>query len=213
MTVPVQPKLYHIAHVDRLPSIVADQCLWCDREVVRRAPTGTTIGMNSIKQRRLNELLLTSHPALFVGDCVPFYFCPRPVMLYLIDQRNHPELAYRGGQGPLVHFEADLHTVVAWADAQPRRWAFALSNAGARYFEDRRDLGQLGEIDWNAVDARDWRQCNDGKQAEFLLEQSFPWHLVERIGVQSRATYTSALNALPAHGHRPPVEVRPEWYY
>ena len=58
MTVPAHPKLYHIAHVDRLPSIVADQCLWCDREVARRAPPGTTIGMNSIKQRRLNELRL-----------------------------------------------------------------------------------------------------------------------------------------------------------
>jgi hypothetical protein len=213
VTVPARPKLYHIAHVDRLPSIVADQCLWCDREVVRRAPAGTTIGMNSIKQRRLNELRLTSHPALFVGDCVPFYFCPRSVMLYLIYQGNHPELAYRGGQGPIVHFEADLHAVVAWADAQPRRWAFTLSNAGARYFEDRRNLGQLGEIDWNAVRATDWRQCKDGKQAEFLLELSFPWHLVERIGVQSRAAYTAAVNALPANGHRPPVEIRPEWYY
>lgn len=213
MTVPAQPKIYHIAHVDRLPSIVADQCLWCDREVVRRAPSGTTIGMNSIKQRRLNDLRLTSHPDLFVGDCVPFYFCPRSVMLYLIYQGNHPELSYRGGQGPIVHFEADLHAVVAWADAQARRWAFTLSNAGARYFEDRSDLGRLAEIDWNAVRATDWRQCKDGKQAEFLLELSFPWHLVERIGVQSRTTYAAAVNALPAHGHRPPVEVRPEWYY
>jgi hypothetical protein len=50
VTVPARPKLYHIAHVDRLPSIVADQCLWCDREVVRHAPLGTTIGMSDIKQ-------------------------------------------------------------------------------------------------------------------------------------------------------------------
>lgn len=213
MTVPAQPKLYHIAHVDRLPSIVADQCLWCDREVVRRAPPGTTIGMSKIKLRRLNELRLTSHPDLFVGDCVPFYFCPRSVMLFLIHKANDPELAYRGGQGPIVHFEADLHTVVAWADAQRRRWAFTLSNAGGRDFEDRSDLRRLDEVDWNAVHARDWQRCSYGKQAEFLLELSFPWHLVERIGVQSRATYTSAVNALPAHGHRPPVEIRPEWYY
>jgi hypothetical protein len=163
VTVPAQPKLFHIAHVDRLPSIVADQCLWCDREVVRRAPPGTTIGMNSIKQRRLNELRLSSHPDLFVGDCVPFYFCPRSVMLYLIHQRN-PELTYGGGQEPILHFEADLHAVVAWANTNRRRWAFTLSNAGARYFEDRSDLGQLGEIDWNAVRATDWRQCKDGKR-------------------------------------------------
>lgn len=213
MTVPARPKLYHIAHVDRLPSIVADQCLWCDREVVRRAPPGTTIGMHSIKQRRLDELRLASHPGLFVGDCVPFYFCPRSVMLYLIYQSNRAELTYRGGQGPIVHLEADLHAVIAWADAQPLRWAFTLSNAGGRGFEDRSDLGRLGEIDWNAVRARYWQQCSYGKQAEFLLELSFPWHLVERIGVQLLATYTAAVNALPAHGYRPPVEIRPEWYY
>lgn len=68
---PAQPKLYHIVHVDRLPSIVGDGCLWCDREVFRRAPQGTelgtTIGMSSIKQRRLNVLRLASHPDLFVG--------------------------------------------------------------------------------------------------------------------------------------------------
>jgi hypothetical protein len=213
VTVPARPKLYHIAHVDRLPSIVADQCLWCDREVARRAPPGTTIGMSKIKLRRLNELRLTSHPELFVGDCVPFYFCPRSVMLFLIHKANDPDLAYRGGQAPIAHFEADLHSVVEWADAQRRRWAFTLSNAGGRDFEDRSDLARLGEIDWNAVRARDWQHCSYGKQAEFLLELSFPWNLVERIGVQSRTTYASAINALPAHGHRPPVEIRPEWYY
>jgi len=79
MTVPTQPKLYHIVHVDRLPSIVADGGLWCDAEIVRRTPPGTTIGMSGIKQRRLTELRLASHPALNVGDCVPFYFCPKAV--------------------------------------------------------------------------------------------------------------------------------------
>lgn len=213
MTVPVQPKLYHIVHVDRLPSIVADGLLWCDAEIVRRAPAGTTIGMNGIKQRRLNELTLNSYPDLHVGDCVPFYFCPRSIMLYLIYQANHPELVYRGGQGPIVHLECDLHATVAWAGQEGRRWAFTLSNAGARYFEDRCDLAQLNEIDWTAVQANNWQSCKEGKQAEFLVEHCFSWHLVERIGVHSRAVYQQAVNALPARGHRPVVEIRLDWYY
>jgi len=213
MPIPAQPKIYHIVHVDRLASIVADDCLWCDAEVARTARRGTPIGMTDIKQRRLVELVLSSHPELHVGDCVPFYFCPRSVMLYLIHQANHSNLTYRGGQVPIVHLEADLQTVVAWAKQNDRRWAFTLSNAGSRFFEDRANLAQLGEIDWNAVEARNWRQCKEGKQAEFLLETSFPWPLVERIGVQSRAIYQQVANALPAHGHRPPVEIRPEWYY
>lgn len=211
--VPPQPKLYHIVHVDRLQSIVVEGRLWCDAEVVRRNPAGTTIGMTGIKQRRLTELTLSSHPALHVGDCVPFYFCPRSVMLYLIYQGNHPELTYRGGQGPIIHLETDLQATVAWASGAGQRWAFTLSNAGSYFFEDRSDLGDLGEIDWNAVQARDWRTCKDGKQAEFLVEQYFPWELVDRIGVYSEQQYRTVANALPVNGHRPTVEIVRDWYY
>lgn len=213
MTVPDRPKLYHIVHVDRLPSIVADDWLWCDSQIVRRNPSGTTIGMNSIKQRRLHELTLTSYPDLHVGDCVPFYFCPRSIMLYLIYRANHLELEYGGGQGSIVHLECDLHATVAWAGQHQRRWAFTLSNAGAYYFEDRCDLAQLDEIDWAAVHATNWQSCKEGKQAEFLVEHSYPWHQVERIGVHSRAVYHQAIHSLPADGHRPAVELKPEWYY
>lgn len=210
--VPQHPKIYHIVHVDRLASIVADGFLWCDAEVTRRTPVGTTIGMNKIKQRRLKELRLHCHPDLHIGDCVPFYFCPRSVMLFLIDRRNH-ELAYTGGQQSILHLEADLHATVAWAQAQSSRWAFTTSNAGSRYFEDYDDLVQLCRVDWNAVQAVNWSHCKEGKQAEFLLEQQFPWHLIERIGVHSTSTYTQVVNTLPPSGHRPVVEVRQEWYY
>jgi hypothetical protein len=211
--VPPQPKIYHIAHVDRLPSIVATGGLLSDAMVQAQALGGTMIGMNHIKQRRLTELQLASHPGLFVGACVPFYFCPRSVMLYLIHRRN-AELAYQGGQASIIHLQADLGAVVAWANAQPARWAFTLSNAGSYFFEDRNDLARLGEINWAAVQANNWSGClKEGKQAEFLLEQHFPWHLIECIGVQSDTVYRQVVNALPAHGHRPPVEVRPDWYY
>lgn len=211
--VPPQPKIYHIAHVDRLPSIVAAGGLLSDAMVQAQALGGTMVGMNHIKQRRLTELQLASHPGLFVGACVPFYFCPRSVMLYLIHRRN-AELAYQGGQAPIIHLQADLGAVVAWANAQPARWAFTLSNAGSTYFEDRNDLARLGEINWAAVQASNWSGgLKEGKQAEFLLEHRFPWHLIERIGVQSATIYHQVVNALPAHGHRPTVEVLPGWYY
>ena len=212
MSVPTHPEIYHIVHIDRLRSIIKDKHLWCDAEIARRKPPGTVIGMNSIKQRRLNNSL-KSHPNLRVGDCVPFYFCPRSIMLYLIHQANHPDLTYKGGQSPIIHLQADLHAVVAWADRNKRRWAFTLSNAGSNYFEDRKDLAKLQEIDWTAVQARDWQFCKESKQAEFLLEHRFPWRLVAKIGVESRATYHQVVNILSAGGHRPKTELRPDWYY
>ena len=182
MLMPPQPKIYHIVHVDRLESIIADNYLWCEAEGLKRQLPGPEIGMKEIKQRRLKNPL-SSHPNLCVGDCVPFYFCPRSIMLYVIYRANHPALTYRGGQGPIVHLEADLYQTVDWAKKHGKRWAFTLSNAGADYFEGRCDLKQLDKINWNAVQATAWRQCQEGKQVEFLIEQQFPWEQVARIGV------------------------------
>jgi hypothetical protein len=212
--VPAQPKIYHILHVDRLASVIAAGGLFCDGEMQRRGGEGTTIGMGRIKQRRLT-LPVRCHPGDYVGDCVPFYFCPRSIMLYIIAQRNHEDLAYRGGQGPIIHLQADLAATVAWADAQGSRWAFSLSNAGATYAEFRSRLDQLGEVNWPAVAATDFRapDVKEGKQAEFLLHNFLPWELVEQIGVQSRPLEEQTAQLLQAAAHQPPVRRRPEWYY
>jgi len=213
MPVPAQPKIHHIVHVDNLASIVADGCLWSDAAMVQRQG-GTVIGMGSIKQRRLG-LPVSCHQGLCVGDCVPFYFCPRSIMLYVIHCANHRELPYRGGQQPIVHLEADLHQAVRWADKNGRRWAFSLSNAGAFYTQFRAALAQLDEIDWDAVAATDFRPADvkEAKQAEFLIQDSFPWHLVERIGVHSRAIASKVASAMQGAAHRPKVEIKRDWYY
>jgi hypothetical protein len=205
--------------MDRLESIIADGFLWSDAEVQRRSPSGTTIGMSAIKQRRLNELFLASHPLLTVGHCVPFYFCPRSIMLYLIHQGNHPDLTYRGGQEPIIHLEADLHATVTWAESEQKRWAFTLSNAGSRYFEDRCKLDQLNELNWDAIRTNRWSGAGiaptfkEGKQAEFLVEECFPWRLIERIGVRSQPVYQQVSNQLSRLEPRPKLELRSEWYY
>jgi hypothetical protein len=188
--------------------------LWCDTEIIQRNPTGTTIGMNKIKERRL-KLRLNSHPDLNVGDCVPFYFCPRSIMLFIISRANHPELVYRDGQEPIVHLEADLNQSVKWAELHNHRWAFTLANAGALYFEDRCNLTQLDDINWDAVQTDQWssHSVKEGKQAEFLMEHSFPWELVSRIGVSNQRVFRQVFNILQIANHRPQVEIRSDWYY
>ena len=214
MPPPPNPKIYHIVHVDRLKSIVDDGYLWSDTHVSTLGDTGPVIGMQSIKaRRRTNEL--QSHSGLHVGDCVPFYFCPRSVMLYLIHMSNAPGLEYRGGQDPIVHLRADLRETVAWANQEGHRWAFTLSNAGSLYFQDRNDLDDLDEVNWDAVDARMWNspELKEGKQAEFLVEDAFPWTLVERIGVRTLETQRRARAAIEDDEHRPTVSIQRPWYY
>lgn len=100
------------------------------------------------------------------------------------------------------------------ADDAGLRSAFTLSSAGAAFFEDRATLDDLGDIDWKAVKARDWRDplVKERKQAEFLVEGRFAWQLVSRIGVFN-STRRQVTDALAGSKHQPVVEVRPEWYY
>jgi hypothetical protein len=200
--------------VDNLPSILAGGGLCSDAVLAARGGPKEDIGMAGIKKRRAG-LPVKCHPGDRVGDYVPFYLCPRSVMLFLIHRANHPELSYRGGQGPIVHQEADLRATVSSAEGQGRRWAFSLSNAGAVYTEFRNRLDQLGEVDWAAVAAADFRDARvkEGKQAEFVVHDFFPWHLVERIGVHSASIKSRVLQALAGAVHRPVVEVLPSWYF
>ena len=211
--VPAQPKIYHIVHVDRLSSIIQDGFLWCDAEAIQRGLSGTSIGIKKIKQWRLG-LPVKSHSNLHVGGCVPFYFCPRSVMLYVIYQGTHSELTYREGQSSIIHLQADMYKTIEWANEHNFRWAFTTSNAASNYFHDYYDLSQLEEINWTAVDAQQWdNEYKEGKQSEFLVEQQFAWHLIESIGVCELSVYNQVANALTKSDHKPSVARQPKWYY
>jgi hypothetical protein len=212
-TPPPRPKIYHITHVNHLPSIIADDALHSDAAMIVRGGASHTIGMSAIKQRRLQIPVRCATGT--VGEYVPFYFCPRSVMLYVIHCANNPDLSYRGGQGPIVHLEADLHDAIAWAEANGRPWAFALSNAGAYYTEFRASIDAISELNWRAIVSTDFRsaEVKEGKQAEFLMYETFPWDLVSRIGVRSIDVRARVEDALRDATHRPRLEITPSWYY
>lgn len=99
MGYPRDAKIYHISHVSNLSSILKGEALLSDRLMITRGGPSATIGMSVIKQRRLN-LRVHCYDDGFVGDYVPFYFCPRSIMLYVIHCGNSPDLQYRDGQSP-----------------------------------------------------------------------------------------------------------------
>lgn len=211
---PSRPMIYHITHVENLEKIVGCGSIYSDARMIAQGNNTTAIGMSSIKLRRM-ALEVSCHPATKVGEYVPFYFCPRSVMLYLLHRGNHPELSYADGQAPILHLEADLNRVVDWANGHGCRWAFTRSNAGAAYSSHYRDLRELDLVNWEAVSARDFRdpEIKEGKQAEFLLYGTFPWELVEHVGAQNGDAARRAEGAIQARGLRTAVSVREEWYY
>jgi hypothetical protein len=213
--VPIHPKVYHITHVRNLPKIVAAGRLWSDAKRIALGLDCAIVGMSEIKSRRLHELPVACHPETMVGEYVPFYFCPRSVMLYILYRGNHVGLDYREGQQPIVHLQADLRRVVDAADKNGVRWAFSNTNAGTRYASFYNSLDNLCEVNWGAVKATDFRAADvkEGKQAEFLVHTSFPWSFVEKIGVVNQSVLQQVQAILDRDSHQPPVSIERNWYY
>ncbi|RLB90756.1 MAG: DUF4433 domain-containing protein [Deltaproteobacteria bacterium] len=214
-TPPQQPKIYHITHVDNLAEIIRHGNIYSDARRIAAGLDCNIIGMSTIKWRRLEEIEVTCHAGTKVGEYVPFYFCPRSIMLYILYMGNHPELTYRGGQRPIVHLQADFHATVEWANRHNVRWAFSDRNAGAYFADFFNNLDNLDKVNWEAVAATDFRdmQVKEGKQAEFLVYDAFPWTLVEKIGVVNAEIRARVQQILRNAGHRPPIAVEPSWYY
>ncbi len=203
--VPPNPPIFHITHVENLRSILAHGCLWSDSQRIARSLATTNIGYSHIKQRRLNRLV-TAGAGGKLGDYVPFNFCPRSVMLYVV-WRGHQD--YVGGQDEIVHLVSSVNGAIALG----KPWAFTDLHADlgyARYFDS---LAKLHEVDWNVMPLRQWggNELRAKRQAEFLVHDSVPWSAVERIGVKD-ATVAAKVQALLPRGV-PPVAVEPSWYY
>ena len=214
-TPPPNPRIYHITSVDNVRSILKSGCINSDALIIQAGVKTTSIAISAIKKRRLYEIEVKCHPGTKVGEYVPFYFCPRSIMLYLISAGNHPDLPYTGGQRRIVHLEANLQAVLDWASTRQHPWAFSNGNAGAyysRFFNSSEDLNQ---IDWDAVMAEDFRnvKTKEAKQSEFLFYNSFPWALVSQIGVFDEQARNEVEADIVGIEHRPDVVVQRKWYY
>jgi len=156
------------------------------------------------------------HPGTTVGQYAPFYLCPRSIMLYLLHRGNHPDVDYHEGQRPIVHLQADLRSTIQWADGHRVKWAFSDRNAGAYLADFFNTWQQLDRVNWDAIAATDFRDIlvKEGKQAEFLVFEAFPWALIDKIGVidQTVKRQVQAIVAGAGH-HQPTVSVERGWYY
>jgi hypothetical protein len=201
------PAIYHMTHIDNLAGIVKAEGLWSDTRRVQLNFPVRSIAYAHIKQRRLARAVpVAAHG--FLGEYVPFYFCPRSPMLYPIF-KGHPD--YSGGQSDVVFLVSSARSAIA----TKRPWAFTDRHAELGFALYYDDLRHLDELDWEAIGAHDWRDpvVRERKQAEFLVHDSFPWSAVTGIGVHGSAQ-TARVQAIIAEGsHLPSVQVISSWYY
>jgi len=201
--------------MENIASIVKDGALHSEARCHKASMTSVNIGIAEIKRRRLEDIVVRCCPGTRVGDYVPFYFCPRSVMLYIIYKGNHPDVRVAGGQYEIVHLECDLSASLEWADKNGIQWAFSTSNAGALYTQFYNRVEQLELIDWDSVQAHNFTNpdIKERKQAEFLFYDTYPLHLIERFGIIDGKQAGKLAGMLQGTEFASRISVEPSWYY
>jgi hypothetical protein len=203
---PDQIAIYHITDVENLASILAAGGLWSDVRMAQQQPA-TVIGYGHIKERRMKEITVPCCENRFVGEFVPFYFCPRSPMLYTLNRGNTGRPP--GCQSSVVHLVSTVEVGIS----QGRAWAVSDGNAGAFHTSFDAKLDAIADLDWTAIRAINWQGRTHQKMAEFLVADIFPWTGIHHIGCHN-ATVAGQVKALLQNQARQPlVDVQPNWYY
>jgi hypothetical protein len=202
---PEKTSIYHITDVANLPGIVAENAILSDAVMAKRNPE--IIGYDHIKKRRLKDIPVQCCAWRYVGEFVPFYFCPRSPMLFTINKGNTGRPP--GCQSTIVH----LVSTMASGMASGKAWAVSSGNAGAFHTTFAAKLEALDALDWEAIRASQWQGKQHQKSAEFLVADSFPWPAIQEICCQNSVTAAKVKALLADASHQPAVTVKTNWYY
>lgn len=195
-------------HFDNLAGILAADRLWCDAQSIARGLAHTNIGYGHIKERRLRRPVAVSAGGT-LGDYVPFNFCSRSVMLYVVWQGHE---GYQGGQREIVHLVSSIGAIRTTG----RPWFFTDLHADLGYARQFDSLKHLGKLDWRVMPLQQWggdQEVKEKRQAEFLVHDWCPWSAIESIGVIGPVMAARVGVVVAASAHRPRVDVRQDWYY
>lgn len=199
-------KVSHITHIDNLASILLQGCLWSDKKRIELGLVNQNIGYNHIKQRRLVRPVSVAAGGT-IGQYVPFNFCPRSVMLYVI-HRGHDD--FGGGQDRVLHLVSDIETV----RLGNQHCFFTDIHADLDYAEQIDDFNRIAELDLDKIiNEQYWQDFKEEKQAEFLAFESVNWTSIQKIGVKTQDVANDVIALLQNMQHKPEVVVRPGWYY
>lgn len=199
--------IYHITDVTNLPAILKAGGLLSDVALVEAGGPQTQIGYAHMKRRRMTEYVVDCCGNRFVGSFVPFYFCPRSVMLYTVNQGNSGR--EKGCQSTIVHLVSSAEHGASLG----RPWAISDGNAGAEHASFSSSRAAIDELDWSAIEANSWGGRTHQKAAEFLVADFFPWSSILKIGCQNQKTQSVVEQIIASHAHRPTVTTNQNWYY
>ncbi|WP_227762848.1 type II toxin-antitoxin system toxin DNA ADP-ribosyl transferase DarT [Zhaonella formicivorans] len=208
--VPVPTNIYHITHIDNLPSIIEKGGLFaCSSGATDRH---VNIAHRSIQDRR-HIFPVPLPPYGAVHDYVPFYFAPRSPMLYSIYRGNVD--GYGGGQHPIVYLVSTVQKV----EEAGLPFVFTDGHAIMYLSNYYNNISDLCKIDWEIMRAKFWADTEDDndkcrrRQAEFLVYKFFPWSLISGIAVYDEKIAEQVGKMLQNGEVTTKIRVKREWYY
>lgn len=200
--------IFHITHLRNLQGIIQEGGLLPDAEVRRRAMDIQNIGYSHIKDRRMRRPIRAGMEGT-LGQYVPFNFCNRSVMLFVI-RGGHAD--YGGGQEQILHLVSSVNTIVKYG----RPYVYTDIHADLDYAQHLDDLAKLEEtIDWGVMELRYWSdpEVKKRRQAEFLVWEFCPWEAIIGIATKTQSMADQVSSVLECAAHQPKILVRPNWYY
>lgn len=202
--------IFRITHVRNLAWIL-DHGLHC-KNSAQQDPDFVTIGSPDLIAKRPSRCVPV-HPGGTLADYVPFYFTPCSPMLYNI------RTGYNGiAQWPM----SDIVILVTSLYELNRREVIYLYTDRHAYLQSARffdALGQLAEIDWGLLEARDFAYSPDdpGKmeryQAEALVYRHMPIDCLLGVVCYDVESEAGIKDLVEQRRPRLGVAVRPEWFY
>jgi hypothetical protein len=214
MPVPIPTPIYRLIHGDNLEICLRRGGIHAPNFTPNDGLCYTTIHNTDIQmQRRIRSI--PCGPCGVVHDYVSFYFGPRSPMLFQLHTGRVE--GYNEGQDPIIYLVSTAQNI-----AQAKfPFVFSDGHGIARFTTWFDDLASLDQIDWDAVNARIWKDTvNDmdrqrRKQAEFLVHRFCDWSLIQEIGVVNRTAQERVeriLAGYPPGSHRN-VTIQTGWYY
>lgn len=214
MTVPIPTPIYRFLHVDSLPACLERRALHAPNHTPANGLAYRTIHNVEIQEER-RVRSVPCGPGGVIHDYVSFYFGPRSPMLFQLHTGRVQD--YTEGQDPLVYLVSTAQTVHEGGV----RFVFSDGHGIATFTCWYDDFEHLDKVDWDAVQAKIWRDTVDDmdrqrrKQAEFLVHRQCDWSLIREIAVLNGSMKTKVEQILEGYDpslHRP-VSIRPAWYY
>lgn len=204
-------EIYHITHIDNLSSIITSGGLTAKSVLKQQSQTYQDIAHQTIQNRRAT----TSIPCGQKGtlhDYVPFYFAPRSPMLCAIDRNNVQGYT----QEPIIYLVTTAETIKNASIPFVFTDGHAIM-AYSAFYEDLKDLKTA--IDWNVMKSKMWNDTSQDpdrkrrRQAEFLIYQHCPWHLINSIAVINQQFAQQVNQLLQIYSYQPSVKICRDWYY